>query len=177
MLKLLTFALLALFAIAATALDSEGWHTAEATVMDYSLAKRQNAAEITYYEGEDLKNAACYGRNGLKPFNAKPSDFIAAMWMRNLEFCYQCIEVRSGKKKVKTITVKVIDKCAGCPTGKKNVDLTRTAFEKLAPLSEGRVAIQWRPIPKCPQKGAWPTYESKGRKMKTKRNKSVSVMN
>lgn len=33
----------------------------------------------TWYTGQGLKNAACYGRNGLAPFNPSVSDMIGAM--------------------------------------------------------------------------------------------------
>lgn len=33
----------------------------------------------TWYSGEDLKNAACYGRNGLSPYSATIHSMIGAM--------------------------------------------------------------------------------------------------
>ncbi|EIE82953.1 hypothetical protein RO3G_07658 [Rhizopus delemar RA 99-880] len=33
----------------------------------------------TWYTGPGLKNAACYGRNGLEPFSASVTDMIGAM--------------------------------------------------------------------------------------------------
>ncbi|CAG8541969.1 3169_t:CDS:1 [Paraglomus brasilianum] len=162
------FALLALYTIAATANSQValpgGWRIGQANLMDDTLTKRAVGAQITYYEGPDLKNSACYGRNGLRVYNAKPSDFIGAMWMNKFEMCYQCIEIKNGK--VKTIVVKIIDKCAGCPKGHKNVDLTKGAFSKLANPIDGRVAIMWRPLPNCPTKGAWPTFEGSKRKIR-----------
>uniref|UniRef100_A0A1D1YVN6 Putative EG45-like domain containing protein 1 n=1 Tax=Anthurium amnicola TaxID=1678845 RepID=A0A1D1YVN6_9ARAE len=170
------FALLVLYTIAATANSPledlalpGGWRIGQATVMDHSLGgltERANGAEITFYEGADLKNSACYGRNGLRVYNAKPSDFIGAMSMSKFEMCYQCLEIKNGKSKVKTIIVKIIDKCAGCPKNKKNVDLTKGAFSKLANPVDGRVAIMWRPLPNCPSKGAWPTFEKSKRKIR-----------
>jgi len=170
------FALLALYTIAATANSPfesvalpGGWQIGQATLMDHTLGgltERGNIpAEITYYEGADLKNSACYGRNGLTVYNARPSDFIGAMWMNRFEMCYQCLEIKNGRSNVKTIIVKVIDKCAGCPPHGKNVDLTKGAFSKLASPNDGRVNIMWRPLSNCPSRGAWPKYE-KSRKIK-----------
>lgn len=185
--KFLIFIFFAFFTIT-SALDSpfekedvvlsDGWRVAQATLMDYSerdlaerdLAERDFGAQITFYEGQDLKNSACYGRNGLRIYDAKPTDAIAAMWMKDFEMCYQCIEIKNGKKSVKSIIVKVIDKCAGCPPHKKNVDLTRSAFSQLAAVSVGRVEIIWRPLPICPKTGAWPTFEQKKGKRKSKRS-------
>jgi hypothetical protein len=39
----------------------------------------------TWYSGRDLKNAACYGINGLRPFNAKVQDMIGAMVKKDNE--------------------------------------------------------------------------------------------
>ncbi|CAG8500900.1 8805_t:CDS:1 [Paraglomus occultum] len=167
----LIFALFALFTIAVTAnspLDEDlalpgGWRIGQATLMQNDasdLAKRDFGAQITWYDGNDLKNSACYGRNGLKVYNAKPSDFIGAMSMRNFEMCYKCIQIKNGRSSVKTIIVKIIDLCAGCDPKKKNVDLTPGAFRKLANLDDGRVEIVWRPLPNCPKTGAWPTFEN-----------------
>lgn len=36
----------------------------------------------TWYTGPGLKNAACYGRNGLEPFSASVTDMIGAMVKR-----------------------------------------------------------------------------------------------
>ncbi|KAH8091700.1 RlpA-like double-psi beta-barrel-protein domain-containing protein-containing protein [Cristinia sonorae] len=42
----------------------------------------------------------------------------------------------------KTIKVKVVDRCAGCKWG--DIDLSPTAFSKLAPLSVGRLkGVRW----------------------------------
>jgi len=176
----LVYALLALFTIAATAnspFEKEGlalpggWRIGQATLMDNDLtglAKRDNKynAQVTWYDGQDLNNAACYGSSGVQVYNAKPTDFIGAMWMRNLEMCYQCLEIKNGKAKVESIIVKIVDKCAGCPPDGKNVDLTQTAFQKLASLDDGRIEIVWRPLPNCPKTGAWPTFEKSGRKVR-----------
>ncbi|CAG8690873.1 8306_t:CDS:2 [Dentiscutata erythropus] len=109
----------------------------------------------TFYKDNQLLNAACYGRNGLKPYNAKPTDYIAAIHMSDFEMCFKCIQVKNCETN-KTTTVKVIDKCAGCAPG--CIDLTQTAFKCLAPLDQGVINIAWRPIT-CPADGDWPDYE------------------
>ncbi|RIB15007.1 expansin module family protein, partial [Gigaspora rosea] len=95
----------------------------------------------TYYEADQLQNAACYGRDGLKPYNAKPSDSIAAIPMTNFDFCFQCAEVKNVATG-KSIIVKFIDKCAGCDPG--CIDLTKSAFSQLADPSCGVINIAWR---------------------------------
>ncbi|CAG8545520.1 6358_t:CDS:1 [Diversispora eburnea] len=141
-------------------LSTAGMTSSKTTVSRRSLLSRKPGgvkAESTYYIEEDLKHAACYGRDNLPNYNAKDTDFIAAMYMNNLEHCYRCIEVCRGSSS-RCVKVKVIDKCGGCPSSSQNVDLTSTAFQKIATLSEGRVGIRWRPI-RCPAKGRWPTFE------------------
>ena len=49
------------------------------------------------------------------------------------------MRVTYGKK---SVTVTVADTCPGCAVG--SVDLTPTAFQKLAPLSVGRLhGVKW----------------------------------
>lgn len=60
--------------------------------------------------------------------------------------CFKCLKVthkaKSGKKTVtKSIVLKVTDECASCSKG--DVDMTDSAFKKLAPLSQGRIKISW----------------------------------
>ncbi|KAG9285743.1 hypothetical protein G9A89_003422 [Geosiphon pyriformis] len=153
----------------------DGWRYASANLLDErnfipetnstlnNIDKRDVNAQITFYQDNDLKNAACYGRNGLRVYNAKNTDMIAAMAMDGLEMCYKCVEIKNHVKSVKTIVVKVIDICGGCPN-KQNIDLTRSAFSKLAQLDQGRVNIVWRPKPRCPTKGAWPRFEQNKRR-------------
>jgi len=113
-------------------------------------------AQITFFDGDQLKNSACYGTNGVRSYDANESDMIAAMHMDELELCYKCIEIRNPANN-NSIIVKVIDICADCPPD--NIDLTPTAFKQLADLDLGRVDIEWRPLDECPDKGRWPIFE------------------
>uniref|UniRef100_A0A1D1XZV4 Expansin-like protein 5 n=1 Tax=Anthurium amnicola TaxID=1678845 RepID=A0A1D1XZV4_9ARAE len=131
--------------------------------MDFSLKKRgATSAKMTFYDGDQLDNAACYGRDGIPSYNAKPSDMIAAMSIKNSNMCYQCLKVTNPKNK-KSCIVKLIDFCAGCP--KNNIDMTPTAFSSIANQDDGIVSIRWEPV-SCPSKGRFPTLEKK----KSKRN-------
>ncbi|GBC03701.1 hypothetical protein RclHR1_05270010 [Rhizophagus clarus] len=115
-------------------------------------------AQITFYDGQSLKNSACYGINGIRSYDANENDMIAAMHMNELELCYECIEIRNPENN-NSIIVKVIDKCAGCPPNANNVDLTPGAFQQMADPNAGRVNVEWRPLDKCPDKGRWPIFE------------------
>ncbi|KAI7871638.1 RlpA-like double-psi beta-barrel-protein domain-containing protein-containing protein [Spinellus fusiger] len=122
---------------------------------DISLAKRGGRG--TWYSGTDLKNAACYDRNGLPPYSASIHSMIGAMAMNNFEQCYKCMKVTNNQNK-KSIVVRIVDLCAGC-TVEKGIDLTPGAFQKLAPggnLNIGVLDISWKPV-KCGNSSAWPS--------------------
>ncbi|RHZ46768.1 hypothetical protein Glove_606g87 [Diversispora epigaea] len=172
--SVIAFILCAIFAAATIVLAEDllhledRWYQSTAGMIDSKTSNSRRSllsrggdikAEITFYTGKDLKNAACYGRNNLPVYNAKDSDFIAAMYMNNFEHCYECVKICRGSGS-RCVTVKVIDKCGGCPSGSQNIDLTKKAFQRLATLNEGRVDIRWRHV-KCPKKGRWPTFEQK----------------
>ncbi|KAK3844941.1 MAG: hypothetical protein J3R72DRAFT_521660 [Linnemannia gamsii] len=55
----------------------------------------------------------------------------------------------------RSIVVRIIDDCAGCAPNQ--VDLTATAFKKLAPLNQGVVKTTYEFV-RCPSKGnlKWP---------------------
>lgn len=40
-----------------------------------------------------------------------------------------------------SVDVKIVDTCPGCADG--DVDMSETAFKKLAPLNDGRIPISW----------------------------------
>ena len=64
------------------------------------------------YSGNDLKNAACYDRNGLPPYSATIHSLIGAMAMKKFEECYKCMKI-TNKANKKSVVVKIVDKCAG----------------------------------------------------------------
>lgn len=68
--------------------------------------------------------------------------------MKKFENCYKCMKITNNKNKKKTVTVKIVDKCAGCKVGKA-IDLTPAAFQKLADLDDGVVDISWKVV-SCP---------------------------
>jgi hypothetical protein len=69
-------------------------------------------ALFSRYSGNDLKNAACYDRNGLPPYSATIHSMIGAMAMHNFESCYKCMKI-TNKQNHKSVVVKIVDKCAG----------------------------------------------------------------
>ncbi|KAI7865969.1 hypothetical protein BDF14DRAFT_1743975 [Spinellus fusiger] len=124
---------------------------------DYALEKRGNRG--TWYTGADLRNAACYGRNGLRPFHADNYDMIGAMAMDDFEQCFKCMKITNKRKPHLSVTVKIVDKCAACTVGKA-IDLTPTAFQKISPngnLDIGVLDISWTPV-RCIKTRDYPSY-------------------
>lgn len=58
------------------------------------------------------------------------------------ELCGACLEVQGSKG---TVTVRVEDRCPGCPFG--SLDLSMTAFAAIDDLTKGRIPIKWRVVP------------------------------
>jgi len=112
------------------ATDSSAPPAAEAGAPDFN-------GEATYYNAEG--KGAC----GIDT----PSDYLVAA-INDEQYskanCGRCVEVTGPKG---TVVVKVIDKCPGCDAG--DLDLSETAFTKIANKSAGRVKIGWRFVP-CP---------------------------
>jgi expansin (peptidoglycan-binding protein) len=127
--------------------------------MEFSLLKKRDiSSKMTFYEDDQLNNAACYGRDGIRSYNAKPSDRIGAVSNNNM--CYQCIKITNPKNR-KSVIVKIVDECEGC--AKNNIDVTRSAFSSIANLDDGIVKITWKGVA-CPSKGRFPTFEKNKKK-------------
>ncbi|KAL9549979.1 hypothetical protein MBANPS3_004947 [Mucor bainieri] len=125
-----------------------------ATIMNFDNSTTTDLLEKrggrgTWYSGSDLKNAACYDRNGLPAYSATIHSMIGAMAMKKFENCYKCMKITNNKNKKKSVVVKIVDKCAGCKVGKA-IDLTPAAFQKLATLNDGVVDISWKTV-SCPK--------------------------
>ncbi|MBS2014794.1 MAG: hypothetical protein JST00_18035 [Deltaproteobacteria bacterium] len=97
----------------------------------------EESGEATYYDADGT--GAC----GFP----KSSDFMVAA-MNGAQYsksiCGKCVEVTGPLGKV---TVRVVDLCPGCKRG--DLDLSQTAFQKIAKLSAGRVPITWHYVA-CP---------------------------
>jgi len=88
----------------------------------------------TYYDADGSGNCS---------FDKSPSDLdVAAMdapeWA-NSELCGACVKVDGPKG---SVTVRIVDQCPGCEKG--HLDLSESAFAKIANPSDGRVKIQWQ---------------------------------
>jgi len=98
---------------------------------------KQESGEATYYNAEGL--GAC----GIQT----PPDYLVAA-INDEQYskanCGRCVSVTGPKG---TVVVRIIDKCPGCDSG--DLDLSITAFTKIADKSAGRVKIKWRFVD-CP---------------------------
>ncbi|KAI9320708.1 hypothetical protein BX666DRAFT_1910525 [Dichotomocladium elegans] len=134
-----------------------------ATLGDFgnsSLSLVKRGGRGTWYTGQDLKNAACYDRNGLAPYSASNDDMIGAMAMDSFEQCYKCMQITNNKHKHLSVVIRIVDKCAGCKVGKA-IDLTPAAFKHVAPggdLDLGVLDISWKPLAKCPKSKLFPSH-------------------
>ncbi|KAF9081462.1 hypothetical protein BGX29_003832 [Mortierella sp. GBA35] len=116
------------------------------------------SGKSTWFNGHDLKAVACYGDlEGNSHVNAGDNWMIGAVHMASYKggeksACFECARITAGKR---TIVVRIIDDCAGCAPNQ--IDLTATAFKKLAPLDQGVVHTKYEFV-RCPSKGnlKWP---------------------
>ncbi|KAF9918557.1 hypothetical protein BX616_007857 [Lobosporangium transversale] len=112
----------------------------------------------TWFNGHDLKGAACYGTLlGNSHVDAKDGWYIGAVRMKHYvggyrAACFECARITSGRR---SIIVRIIDDCAGCKPNQ--IDLTASAFKALAPLSRGVIHTKYEFI-RCPSRGnlKWP---------------------
>lgn len=100
-------------------------------------AGEEFSGEATYYDANGT--GAC-------GFPAS-SDFMVAA-INDEQYskanCGKCVSVTGPRG---TAVVRIVDKCPGCDSG--DLDLSETAFGKVARLADGRVKITWRFVP-CP---------------------------
>ncbi|KAI9481039.1 MAG: hypothetical protein EXX96DRAFT_565139 [Benjaminiella poitrasii] len=125
-------------------------------IIDASAVDKRD--RVTWYNGRDLKEAACFSRNGLPRFDAHVNDMIGAMAMHGFEQCHKCMKITNNRQKSKSIVVQIVDKCAACKIGKW-IDLTPGAFKKLSSdgdLDVGVLDISFKPV-NCPQGGIFET--------------------
>jgi len=99
-------------------------------------APAEQSGEGTYYSADGTGNCS---------FEASPNDLMVAALnapdYQSAALCGACLEV-SGPNG--TVTVRVVDQCPECKHG--DLDLSPQAFQKLAPLSAGRVPITWHQV-------------------------------
>lgn len=93
--------------------------------------------EATYYDADGT--GAC-------GFPASTNFYVAAIndEQYSKANCGKCVDVEGPKGNV---VVRIVDKCPGCKEG--DLDLSMTAFSKIANLSDGRIDISWHFTP-CP---------------------------
>ena len=91
--------------------------------------------EGTYYDADGSGNCSFEAGGDLMVAAINGADYNHAAW------CGSCVAVTGPQGEV---TVRIVDQCPGCAEG--DLDLSREAFAKIAPLSAGRVAISWHPV-------------------------------
>lgn len=103
---------------------------------DCTAAPAEASGEGTFYAADGSGNCS---------FDASPGDLMVAAMNAvdygTADWCGACVEVTGP---MGTITVRVVDQCPECARG--DLDLSREAFERIAPLSAGRVPITWHEV-------------------------------
>ena len=100
------------------------------------LGEYQNGL-ITFYDATGAGNCS---------FDASPNDLdVAAINIgqyQNSAMCGACAEVEGP---LGTLRVRIVDSCPDCPD-KGHLDLSRSAFAKIANPVDGRVPVRWRMV-------------------------------
>ncbi len=94
----------------------------------------EHEGEGTYYDADG--SGAC-------GFDPSPDDLLVAA-INDPDYdgsapCGACAQIDGPDG---SVTVRIVDRCPGCAAG--DLDLSREAFEVIAPLAAGRVPITWR---------------------------------
>lgn len=94
------------------------------------------SGEGTYYSADGTGNCS---------FDASPNDLMVAAMnapdYQSAALCGACLAVTGPNG---SVVVRVVDQCPECKHG--DLDLSPQAFQKLAPLSAGRVPITWHQV-------------------------------
>ncbi|OMH83930.1 Papain inhibitor [Zancudomyces culisetae] len=123
---------------AKTTSKKTGSNSSQASTTDGSKDSKQYTGEGTYY---DVGLGACGVTNSNSELVAAIShvEYGVNANPNNAPVCGKCALVTGPDGK--TVTVKIVDSCPACNSG--SLDLSPTAFQKLAPLSAGRIKIKW----------------------------------
>ncbi|HEX7667168.1 MAG TPA: expansin EXLX1 family cellulose-binding protein [Polyangiaceae bacterium] len=101
-----------------------------------SYVGKSESGVATYYDADGSGNCS---------FDPSPNDLdVAAMdapEYANSDVCGECVAVTGPKG---SVTVRIVDQCPECEAG--HLDLSESAFEKIADKSAGRVPITWNVI-------------------------------
>lgn len=104
-----------------------------------SLSSFPTAGVATFYDANGGGNCS---------FDPSPNDLdVAAMDLpeyNGSQACGSCLEVKGPKG---TIKVRVVDSCPGCEDKGVNLDLSASAFAKLAEPKKGRIDITYAAVP------------------------------
>jgi expansin (peptidoglycan-binding protein) len=111
-------------------------------IVDCNAVEMVHTGEATFYGGDGSGNCC---------FPATPNNRMIGA-MNNTDYdesysCGACVEVTGPSG---TIDIRITDQCPECKPG--DIDLSDTAFAKIAAPERGRVSISWRLIP-CPVTG------------------------
>lgn len=117
--------------LVAAALGSAAAVDSRAPAGDAVVARASYSGDMTYF---NPGLGACGQTNN-------DNDAVAAVSSAVYSSGGACNKQATLHYNGKSTTVKVVDLCPSCATG--SIDVSPSAFQKLAPLSAGRVQITW----------------------------------
>jgi expansin (peptidoglycan-binding protein) len=124
--------------------DATGAATGDASSSTTDVGDAGDAATGEEFEGE----ATYYDANGTGACGFPASNDFMVAAINDEQYskanCGKCISVTGPRG---TVVVRIVDKCPGCSFG--DVDLSQTAFAKIARLADGRIDIKWHFVA-CP---------------------------
>jgi expansin (peptidoglycan-binding protein) len=102
-----------------------------------ALGEFQDGLITYYWEADGTGNCS---------YTATPQDLdVAAIWIGQYQesaICGACAEIEGPKG---SLRVRIVDSCPDCTTP-GHLDLSPSAFDKLAERAEGRVKVRWRMV-------------------------------
>jgi expansin len=102
---------------------------------DCAVEPVEVSGEGTFYDADGSGNCSFDPAADLMVAAMNAVDYGTADW------CGGCVEVTGP---MGSVVVRIVDQCPGCSQG--DLDLGVEAFEKIAPLSAGRVPITWHEV-------------------------------
>ncbi len=117
--------------------------TPSETEVSTSLGEFRDGVITFYTEADGTGNCSF----DATPFDMDVAALIKSEWNGSAA-CGACVEVEAPQG---TVRVRIVDSCPDCETP-GHLDLSPSAFEKVAQRSEGRVQVRWRFV-SCPVSG------------------------
>ncbi len=113
---------------------SSGGTSAGGTGPGPTCNEAEHSGEGTYYAADGSGNCS---------FDPSPNNLmVAAMNQTDYQTSAACGRCAAIDGPDGSVTVRIVDRCPECAPG--DIDMSPQAFEKIAPIADGRVPIKWK---------------------------------